>query len=306
MNFPLDAIASEYPVINTWNVHLARRFEAGPGRLSDSYLLTAESHKPFVAKYGPPTATSSRGVLAEWHALRLTAESSVPVPALLFPDHQPYDFILMDLVDGSDASSESPSAETVGLIGDALSQLHEVAVPRFGDLAYPQSSWIEMCTSRIAPKLAALADVLEPDVLSALGAKITELLPILADEPSTPILIHRDVYLSNFIIAPDRTHAAIIDFGMACGGCPLYDLAKFFILDLYRSPNLSDAFLTRYFAKTAKPPSYAYLIRLYLYIELLGMIRYFHEVGQESALRHATTVLIELLTGQGTINDLIG
>jgi aminoglycoside phosphotransferase (APT) family kinase protein len=310
----LSALIAEYPFLENWGVGIVKQFEAGQGRISNAFLVSCQSSIApvdcFVAKAASPHTVDSKGLVGEWRALRLAATASARCPDLLAPDHGPERFLLLEFLPGTDAEhaiDHGAAAETVfGRIGETLRQVHAVEAPWFGSLRERSAGrWEDSISARIWPKLQALKEILDPDLRDAAEAEVSASLPSLALEPDVPRLMHRDVYLSNFLVSETLDSASILDFGMAQGGRPFYDLAKLYILDLYRYPNAKNEFLSAYFGGLKAPASFKPLLKLYLYVELLGMIRFFDMVGQQAALDHAIRILRELIQNRGRIVDLL-
>jgi len=304
------SLRTEYPSLIACEIRVDMRLPAGPDRLSNAYLVASNGSvgipERFIAKRGHSASGTSGDILPEWRATRLAREHGVPVPCVLLPHQPPSEYLLLELLEGKNAQialddGASPE-ELFRWIGKTMNLLHRVPETGFGESS---GSWSEWIHGRFLPKLPAMRTILGADRAAEFQCRFAELTFSLTCESDQPRLIHRDIYLSNFIVDPADSGAAIIDFGMACGGRPLYDLAKFYILDLYQYPEARDAFLGAYYFDSRRPPFFPRLMRLYLYVELSGMIRFFEAVGQTQALTHAKRVLDELLDNQGQMVDLI-
>ena len=309
-----ERLRLEYSELAHRELEIVQRLDAGGGRLSNAFLVRAKpdngSPGKLVAKFSAPTTDSSKGLIAEWKAIKIVNVcGSVPCPKLTVGAHEPIEFLLLDYLEGLDAQTCIDQGDSVASIfesiGRTLSKLHDTPAPHFGDLTGAAVDWPSLISTRIQPKLEALIGILDTNLHFSLTAKLEELLPSINSEATKPAMIHRNIYLSNFVIDSNLNQASIIDFGMACGGRPFYDLAKFYILDLYRYPEARESFLNSYFSTQTPPSNFQQLLTLYLYVELLGMIRFFNAVGQHAALKHAVTALEELTDGHGTIVDLI-
>jgi len=299
------ALTNEYPTLFSAEIRVEKRLPAGPDRPSNAYLVTSNgSHEiptRFIAKRGHSAGGSSNGIAPEWQATKHAAQHGVPTPTVLLSDQAPKEFLLLEFLEGQDAQQAIDKGanpnDIFRAIAETLAKLHRV--PTEG------ANWPDSIRTRFQSKMPAMETILGKEMAAHYLAHFTEAATALEEEPDEPKLIHRDVYLSNFMVTRPEPGAAIIDFGMACGGRPLYDLAKFYILDLYRYPEARDAFLGGYFSASTRPPAFSGLMRLYLYVELSGMIRFFEAIGQTQALQHATTVLGELLSDRGRMVDLL-
>ena len=307
-----SGLLAEYPVLRSWGMSIEKRFEAGQGRLSNAFLLAchgpAAPSRQMVAKCVPPHADKS-GLIVERQAMKLALSCCTRVPKLSFPQHEPSDFLLMEYLEGADAETvlinNSLGPQVFSRLGETLREVHAIPAGEFASVLGEWGSWNGWVSGRIPPRLSALRDTLGPELYDLASDRIDKALVALQFESDQPRLIHRDIYLSNFLISENLDKAFLIDFGMAMAGSPLFDLAKFYILDLYRFPECLDPFLSQYFAESGAPIAFKCLMELYLYVELVGMIRFFDRGGQRDALAHATTVLRELVDGRGRIVDLL-
>src|SRR5207253_6150736 len=115
-----------------------------------------------------PHEEGTETLLAEWHSLRLLSGSGV-APALLVPDHEPRQFLLIEYVRGSSAhdllESGADGHEVFHLMGRALVDLHRTPVERFGALAGAEGvGWEEHTRRKILSDLQVCRGILPGDL----------------------------------------------------------------------------------------------------------------------------------------------
>ena len=308
----LTLLNKEYPNLKNWDINIEKQFLAGPGRVSNAFLCIAQSpnapFKKFVAKAAPPHAENISSIISEHRSLVFAAKGSFSFPKLLFQDHVPTSLLLIEFLDGTNAHTAIENGVNVSkifeLIGKTTHALHQIPTPHFGELNNKPEDWSTHMIRKILQNLATSKTVIDQELHVQTSRLVEASLPALV-EPNEPRLIHRDIYVSNFLINNALTEASIIDFGMARGGRPFYDLAKFYILDLYHYPIAKSSFLEGYFQGNAIPSDFTPLLKVYLLRELLGMIIFFDALGEYKPKKHAIKVLHELVNGKGTITQLV-
>jgi serine/threonine protein kinase len=308
-------LQEEYSELVGCTLVVEKQFNAGEDRLSNAFLVSVS--KPgttsytFVAKAAAPHDENGQSLMDEWEALRLMRGSGKPSSTLLFPEHRPAHFLLIEYIAGADAktllNSGSDPAVIFRLIGKATGAVHGTLVPSTDPiLGISSEEWQKHVTQKILKNLAATRQLITDDVYEMSEGLVRRSLPLLDLESDQPtILIHRDIYSSNFIISDDLQNVTLIDFGMARGGRPLYDFAKLYILDLYHYPANRNDFLEGYKESSPLPMDYNVLMQPYVLRELLGMIPFFDRVGHSEAKKHAITILDTFCRNNGSIDALL-
>ncbi len=300
-------LIQEYPDYISQDIKVLKQFASSDGRVFNTFLIEDKEIR-FIAKGIVYDTYSLEG---EWNILRLVSGKDLPSPKLLFPDHLPHNFLLLEYIDGKNASESSSNSqdnkEIFKKVGATTGRLHSIPVESFGDLLHPAKIiWCDYLRDKIDERLLGTKTIVGDDFYKKLVGLRDQLEPILQSESSTkPRLIHRDIYLDNFIISDQTNEAVLIDYAMGIGGRPFYDLGKFYILELYRSPQNKADFLEGYSEYIDLPSDFSDRMRLYIFKEALGMVHFFNKVGQKKAEIHAINVLDELVNETGVIKDLI-
>lgn len=306
----LSKIIREYPFLTDYNPRIIKQFKSIEGRIYNTFLVKSDKKgfKKFVAKSGK-TGNIELGL--EWEVLKLLQKRNVQAPKLLLPKHKPNDFILMNFIGKYNASDvlkrgEKPNA-VFRKIGTAAGKIHSVHVSNFGELLHPGSdSWETHIQQKFDERVRGVQYLVASQLIDQTKEMYKEYSKfILKDGRSFPILIHRDIYSENFIIEESTGKAVLIDFGMARGGRPLFDLAKLYIWDLYQYPKSQNAFLQTYTRYVPWQKSYKSLLKFYILLELIGMIASFHSRKNPKLKLHAVKVLKEILRNRGKIIELL-
>jgi fructosamine-3-kinase len=175
-----------------------------------------------------------------------------------------------------------------------------------GNNVSEEVNWGMYLEQKLLERVNGCKNLLNLEIYDKAKNLIEELKPIIEIEAQgQPVLIHRDIYLENFIMCPATNQAVLIDYAMVKGGRPFYDLAKFYILDLYNHPEQRDNFLKGYQKYVPIPSDFNERMRLYLLKESLGMIHFFHSIDKPQYRNHAIKCLEELINKQGVIGHLI-
>ncbi len=300
-------LIQEYPDYISQGVKVLKQFTSSDGRVFNTFLIEDKAIR-FIAKGVVHDTYSLEG---EWNILKLVSGKDLPSPKLLFPDHLPHNFLLLEYIFGKNASELSLNSQDNKVVfkkvGATTGKLHSISVSSFGDLLHPtQINWTEYLRDKIQERLLGIESIAGEALYEKLVRLLKQLEPIIVSEKSNdPKLIHRDIYMDNFIISDQSNEAVLIDYAMALGGRPFYDLGKFYILELYRSPKNKSDFLDGYSQNIEIPSDFSDRLKLYIFKEALGMVYFFNKVGQKSAEAHAIQILNELADNNGVIVDLI-
>ncbi len=185
-------------------------------------------------------ASAERSVRAEAYSANCARQAGLPVPAILAEgkdDQLPgQDWFVMDRANGqtweSVAQSDEQRARTLDDIGLYFALLHSVKMNNYGPLEpglggrYPLwSSWLRVellsCSQPLVQK-----GYLPPDFMSMTEDVLRALVPDLDNVP--PSLLHGDLGDREVFVDPGSgAVTAIVDWGDALSGDPLYDFARF-------------------------------------------------------------------------------
>ena len=160
----------------------------------------------------------------------------------------------------------------------------------------------------VKPKMHGPDEVaLSVELFAKVEKTIAETQHILDEESKgKPMLVHHDIYLENFLVRHDDKQVVLIDYGIAYGGRPLFDLAKFFIWDLVHYPGQKNNFLKAYGQYVELPQNFNEIMKFYLLLECFGMIAYFDKIDAAKDRDDSLAVLKDLIDGTGAITELIG
>jgi len=308
----LESIIQEYPSLEGYSLNISKQFSAGVNRLSNAFLILSdhpnEQFRTFVAKGAAPHTSDNSSLLVEWQALQLVGKHTIPSPSLLFPRQRPKEFLLISFVEGTNPADSIQAGNPPDLlfreIGKTLAELHRIESPRFGALIEDKDTdWTEYINRKIRENGEACAPIIGEELAARMEDLGEKLFPTLEQERElSSVLIHRDIYLHNFIMDAHSGRASLIDFGMAFGGRPLYDLAKLYIIDLCEQPEYRDDFLAGY-SESQLPDQE--LLSLYILREPQGMIKFYDTIGQTEQMNRAISLLSNLIDGTGIITELL-
>lgn len=177
-------------------------------------------------------ATETRTVLfkrcrpADWRnevtALTVLAEQpGVPTAQLLaHGEDAGRSWLVLDWVDGAPATTDDLRARA----GVTVRALHALPAPHFGRPSAPRSSWHEHLLAGLDDDLAVVreAGLLDARATTAIARAVHDLPPYRGE----PHWLHGDLK-DLHLHARDGDLVALLDFGDACGGDPLHDLARY-------------------------------------------------------------------------------
>lgn len=301
-------LQKEYPQLK--NINIVKQFKSEDSRIYNTFLVTS-SNKGFERFIAKSFVDTKNKLLIEHKILKLINSFNTDSPKLLSPDHTPDNFLVIEFVDGENASEIAKNGKNIKSLfyeaGTVTGKLHNIKAPCFGDLLNEENkNWEDYLTNKLSERLLGAAKI----VSHSLHNKAVDLfdslkLIINLESKNDPILIHRDVYFDNFILKKNENKLILIDYGMAFGGRPLYDLAKFYIVELYKRPEYKDDFLNGYTKHVYLPEYFIDAMRLYILHELVGIICFTNSVGNAKYRDHAISALEELVNNKGKIIDLI-
>ncbi|MDD3661584.1 MAG: aminoglycoside phosphotransferase family protein [Candidatus Dojkabacteria bacterium] len=302
----VQKLQEDYADLQKYDLTVQKQFVSKTGRKYNTFLVDAPD-----SPYGIFVAKSfwheNQNLDDEVRIMNFLSDKEVFVPKLLFPYKAGNTFIVMEYIKGTDAAELLQNPEhalnAFRSIGTSLSKVYEVSVPAFNKFwENDPTVWSEYVQEKFDERLTKAIDKDLWDQIRSIYQKGTEV--IAEDAKSGSVLIHRDIYADNFIIEESTGRAILIDFAMARGGRPFYDLAKFYIIDLARHSEGQNAFLEGLNIAERSEANF-YMLRSYILIELLGMINFYMSINQTEPLKHAQTCLRELVTEKGSFHELV-
>lgn len=306
----LTTLLKEYPELANYNTQIAKQFVAVDGRVYNSFLV--KSDKPgfetFIAKSFVHNPDSLR---REWLFLGMLQQHHAHAPRLLVDDHQPEHFLLMEYIDGIPASKAVKQGHDIDAlfrgVGEATGMANSIELETYGNVLEPSGiTWKEFVDSSLERKMQAAKPFLSEDYFAKVEQAVAETRHIMDEESrGKPMLVHHDIYLENFLVRNSDKQVILIDYGIAYGGRPLFDLAKFFIWDLVHYPDQKDNFLTSYSKYVTLPENFNEVMKFYLLFECFGMIAYFDKIEAQKDRDDALAVLKDLVDGTGAIMSLL-
>jgi len=303
-----EAIHTEYPDLK-FKVLKQFSSEGAQKRTYNTFLIETSNNRKLVAK---SFVVNPQTLELEWKILKQLNEENKDAPKLLYPEIKPKTFMLMEYVDAKDASSllkESPKELSIfELLGGCVGKFHTTKTNWFGNPIEKEKyydDWEGLMKDKVDNRVKGLNNILKPHEYT----KITDYYgsirnSFLDDDISQPILIHRDIYIENFLIDKNK-NITLIDYGMAYGGRPWYDLGKFYIADLSEYPDAKPNFLKAYNQFVTLPNNFNDLIKYYVFAELTGMLLSHKRYGHEISYNRSHKMLMEVIDEKGIINDLI-
>ena len=306
----IDKLIEEYPFLINQSLKIERQFVSESSRVYNTYLVKSNysGFKEFVAKGSVLEKYSLKG---EWQIIKLLKTKNFPCAQLLVPDHEPVNLLLLKYISGKKASErlleKKNASETFFSIGELTGKLHTLEVSWFGNLEKNKNiNWVLYSKENLRNRLAGSRKIIQYSLYKQTKDLLEDLVPIIESEKSEPpVLIHRDIYSDNFIIEEQTNKLYLIDYGMAIGGRPFYDLGKFYIFDLYHFPAYQKNFLSGYSRYINLPIDFNKKLKLYILIELLGCVNFFSSSKQKKALNSVIKILKELTSNKGRITKLI-
>lgn len=306
----LETLLNEYPQLADQNTKIVKQFVAADGRVYNSFLV--ESDKPgfekFIAKSFVHNPDSLR---REWMLLTMLQNHQAHAPHLLVEDHEPEHFLLMEYIDGIPASKAVKQGYDVSIVfqgvGEATGMANSIELETFGNILEPTDiTWKDYVLSSLDRKIQSVKPHVTEEFFVKVEEAVSETRHILDEETKgAPMLIHHDIYLENFLVRNQDKQVVLIDYGIAYGGRPLFDLAKFYIWDLMHYPEHKDIFLNAYSQYVELPENFNEIMKFYLLFECFGMIAYFEKIEAKKDCDDALAVLKDLVNGTGDITALI-
>ena len=306
----LELLLEEHPFLSNKNTKIIKQFVAADGRVSNSFLVESdkEGFRKFIAK---SFVRHPESLKREWIFLDLLAKKEAHAPRLLVADHEPKHFLLMEYINGIPASKAIQQGHDVPGIfrgmGEATGMTNSIELQTFGNILEPSDmSWKDYVLERLKDKQQLVETLVDEKFFSEVVSTAEATKHVLDGESQgKPMLIHHDIYLENFLVSKTTKEVVLIDYGIAYGGRPLFDLAKFYIWDLIRYPGQRDNFLEAYSQYVTLPPNFNEIMKFYLIYECFGMIAYFNMIGATKDTDETIDVLKDIVHGKGAIAKLI-
>ncbi len=183
------------------------------GMISEVVKISFENRQPLVAKL----SQSDHNLTIEAYMLDyLITHSELPIPKVIHAEKQ---LLLIDYIDSGTGLSSNIQSE----LGQMIAQLHQVTADQYGlerdtligPLHQPNpksDSWIDFFRDERLLYMAEIA-LKSGNLPKPTYARILKLAEKLADyiiEPSTPTLIHGDMWTTNILVKDDHV-VGIID-----------------------------------------------------------------------------------------------
>lgn len=157
----------------------------------------------------------------ETTALTRLRGAGVPVASLLAAGHEDDQaWLIIDFVDGDRCDDDAVRAEA----GAALREVHGLIMDAYGRPGRTFSTWREVLLDRLDDDLT---DTLAAGLL--MGEEAERARELIMDAPAydgPPVLLHGDLK-DLHLHSQDGRLVALLDWGDAQGGDPLYDLARY-------------------------------------------------------------------------------
>ncbi|GAA1518024.1 aminoglycoside phosphotransferase family protein [Kribbella lupini] len=170
---------------------------------------------------------SGPGLVAEARACTLAAEAGIPAPEVVaVGTHETGEYLIQRAADG--APTDPSDTTALASAGKALLKLHQVQGDAFGRLSGPlRTTWADHLLQEVKSLHHLVTAGLLPQshhhqLINLVHAEASAL------EPEHPALLHGDLH-PRHLYSTTGTLTAIIDWGDALYGDPLYDLARFSI-----------------------------------------------------------------------------
>lgn len=306
----LGLVVQEYPILGNRNTRIEKQFISTDGRISNTFLVETDNpeFKKFVAKSFVHHPESLR---KEWVVLKLLRKKNGHAPQLLVPDHEPQNFLLMEYVEGIPASEALKQGhnrnDIFRKVGQATGIANSVELEKFGDILHPSDlSWKDYQMERLNNALPLVESLVDQELFGKIQEAIEKTKYILDGESKgKPALVHHDIYLENFILNQKTGEMVLIDYGIAFGGRPLFDLAKFYIWDLSKYPEQRENFLQGYSQFVNLPSNFNEVMKFYIVRECFGMIDFFHGTKDFKTRDDAINTLRDLVGNEGAISKLL-
>ena len=160
--------------------------------------------------------------------------------------------------------------------------------------------------SSLDRKILSVKPYVSEEFLAKVKKAVAETRHVIDEESKgKPMMVHHDIYLENLLVKNNGKQVILIDYGIAYGGRPLFDLAKFFIWDLTHYPDQKGNFLKAYGQYVELPDNFNEIMEFYLLFECFGMVAFFDKIEADKNRDDALSVLNDLVTGTGAISALI-
>lgn len=304
----LKAILLEYPTLQVNGLSILKQFFSPTERAYNTFLVGTKD-KIFVAKGVTGQTASISSLDTEWEALKILDDKDVP--KLIFPNHKPIQYLLIEYIEGDNAADllvENNNPDKIfSLIGSALGQIHSIHVNYFGTLinSHPVV-WSDYIKSKFSERINGIEGIIDKELSEKTQKLFRSLEHVLEYESKeSPVIIHRDAYSENFIIAKDFNRAILIDFAMAIGGRPLFDVAKFFTTELFERPNYKGNFLNTYQKYIPRGKNFSEELTLYIILEAVGFIGFNNAIKNISGKDSGIEILNQTVGGYGVMKSLL-
>lgn len=309
LNDAKKIIIKEYPFFSTEQLKIVKQFVSPDGRTYNAFLIESsrEGFKKFIAK---SIFYKQSSLDKEFKVLNIINKYKINAPKLLIPKHKPRNFLLLEYIEGilaEEALSQGYNAVLMfKKLGELTGKVNSIEVDTFGDLLNPSSiTWKEYQLERLNHGIPIIKSLLEDDLFEKLTEMIDSLKYVLDEESKgKPRLVHHDFWFDNFILRKEDEELFLLDFAIAFGGRPIYDLAKFYIWVLCNYPTQQKIFLDSYSKYIELPDNFNDVLKFYTIRELLGMADFFTIIKDEKMQKETIDSLKELINEQGKLYNL--
>jgi aminoglycoside phosphotransferase (APT) family kinase protein len=302
----INTLKSEYPELSSYDLAIRKQFSSTDGRKYRVYLIEAPNSpwKEFIAK---SNWNEQHDVADEARILKILSSRNVDAALPIVPYREGSRFILLRYIKGTNArevlQDTSRVTEVYANIGTTLKEIYSVPVPGFGKFwRDPAIEWVDYVDEKFNERLTSNIEGGLHNGIQKIYAESRD--DIVKDGNEGPVLIHRDTYTDNFIIEDGTGKAVLIDFAMAVGGRPFFDIAKLYLVDLLKEPEGQGPFLEALSVK--RDEGELNMLRAFIVIELMGMVNFFDSIGDEKMTKFAENTLRDVVEDKGKITEVLG
>ncbi len=295
----LELLLREYPALSKYNFKLIKRFVSPGGRKYNTFLAKSNNQnlKKIIFKSRKYT---TQNLIKEWQFHKYLQKRNITfIPKLLFPNQKPKKFLVMNFIEGNNANFSD-----IKKVAHTTAKLHSININKNNSQIPVEQNWGKSIQNKFLERLEGIKKIIGNSYYQKSINIFQETTPFIKiDSLKRLTLIHRDIYLENFIIQNNK--AVLIDFGMSQTGRPFYDLGKLVMLNLSEKPNLTPVFLKSYKKNAPYPKNSKSIIIFYTLFELLGTVNFANHLNNQKYLKSTLLLLHDLLNKKGNITKVI-
>jgi aminoglycoside phosphotransferase (APT) family kinase protein len=215
----------------------------------------------------------------ELAALAAAAVAGIPVPKVVHADTSLPTLLVLALIGGAPLQAGTGD-QAWREAGRWLRELHSLKPPSdVRGMGSPDRTWREhfLWWANHECEILRQAGSVDPATVERTHYVLTEVFGAMS-EPELRLL-HGDCQEEHFLVRPDGGIAGIIDFGDACRGDPVWDLAVLTI----RSPERLEELLAGYMPEPVLDQRMQELLPAYQLMRHIGSARWMNEHGFDGA-----------------------